>query len=575
MKAAFRVVIGVLVAAAAAAGQNPLSPKPKVELAFDRWYDYAELTAAIRKIAAAYPELVTVESIGKSHEGRDLLVATVAAKNATPLERRPAMWIDANVHGNEVQGSEVCLYTLWYVCESYGRNAKVKDLLDRAVLYILPSQNPDGRDWWIHGPNTAHSSRTGRVPTDDDRDGAADEDGPNDLDGDGSITQMRKRVAKGGTHVTDPDDPRLLKPAKPGEPATWIQLGSEGVDDDGDGQVNEDGPGGYDMNRNWPSDWHPHHIQYGAGAYPLSYPECRAIASAILARPNIAALQSYHNAGGMILRGPGAQSYGDYPGDDVAVYDKLGRTGEEMLPHYRYLVIWKDLYSVRGGFVTWGYEGLGIFSFTNELWTTPQYGVKASDPQGEKSALDRLRWDDHVELGEKFVEWRPYQHPFYGDVEIGGWKKDTGRVPPTFMLAELCHRNMAFTLYHAGEMPKLEWDEPEVTEVGPGLWRVRVEVRNVKVIPTRSAVANQKRMGLPDRFTISPRNGKVLAGGRLVGPFNQEKAEHVEHRPERLLLDRGVEGHNRVRVEWLLSCPAGRPDFGLRFEAEKGGLLER
>ena len=72
------------------------------------------------------------------------------------------------------------------------------------MLYILPSQNPDGRDWWIHGPNTAHSSRSGKIPTDDDRDGVVDEDPPNDLDGDGSITQMRKKVEKGGTHVTDP-----------------------------------------------------------------------------------------------------------------------------------------------------------------------------------------------------------------------------------------------------------------------------------------------------------------------------------------------------------------------------------
>jgi hypothetical protein len=449
----------------------------------------------------------------------------------------------------------------------------VKELLDRVVLYVLPSQNPDGRDWWIHGANTAHSSRSGKIPTDDDRDGLFDEDPPNDLDGDGSITQMRKKVEKGGTHVTDPDDPRLMRPAKPNEVGTWVLLGSEGIDDDGDGNINEDPPGGYDMNRNWPSDWQPNHIQYGAGSYPLSDPECRAIADFILAHKNIAALQSFHNAGGMILRGPGAQSYGEYPGEDVEVYDRLGRTGEEILPHYRYLVIWKDLYSVRGGFVTWAYEGLGIFSFTNELWTSPQYGIKpGSEGKGD---LDRLKWDDHVELGDKFVDWHPFKHPFFGDVEIGGFKKDTGRVPPTFMLEEMCHRNMAFTLYHAGEMPKLEWDAPEVVEAGPGLWRVRVEVRNVKSIPTRSAVARQRGMGLPDRFTISPRNGKVLAGGRRVGSYGQEQTELVENRPERLLIDGGVKGYGRLRVEWLLSCPAGRPDFGLRYEAEKGGVLER
>jgi hypothetical protein len=555
--------------------QNPVSSRPTVEIAFNRFYDFDGMVEVLRKIAGAHPDLVTLESIGRSYEGRDLWLATVASRRGTPLDRRPAMWIDANVHGNEIQGTEVCLYTLWYLTEQYPRNERVRDLLDRCVLYILPTQNPDGREWWFHGPNSTHSSRSGKQPIDDDRDGMADEDPPNDLDGDGSITQMRKKVEKGGTHVLDPDDPRVMKPARPDQQATHVLLGSEGIDDDGDGQFNEDPPGGYDMNRNWPSDWQPNHIQFGAGTYPLSHPECRAIADFIMAHPNIAALQSFHNAGGMILRGPGAQSYGEYPGEDVEVFDKLGKAGEEMIPFYRYLVIWKDLYTVRGGFVNWGYEGLGIFSLTNELWTTSQYAGRQDAPRDPAAALDRLRWDDRVEMGEKFAEWKPHRHPFYGDIEIGGWKKDTSRIPPTFMLEELCHRNMAFTLFHAGEMPALEWDPPEVSEPSPGLWRVRVEVRNTRAIPTRSAIARQKRMGTPDRLTIIPRNCKVLAGGRLVGPFNREKVEHVEHRPERLLLDGGVRGNGRVRAEWLVSCQSGRPDFGLRFEAEKGGVLER
>src|SRR5262249_264888 len=99
--------------------------------------------------------------------------------------------------------------------------------------------------------------------------------------------------------------------------------------------------------------------------------------------------------------------------------------------------------------------------------------------------------------------------------------------------------------------------------------------RNAKAIPTRSAVARNRKIGMPDRFTIKPRNCKVLAGGRLVGPFNQEKPECVEHRPERLLLDQGVKGTGRLGVEWVVSCPSGQPDFSLRFEAEKGGVLER
>ena len=84
-------------------------------------------------------------------------------------------------------------------------------------------------------------------------------------------------------------------------------LGGEGLDNDGDGQVNEDSPGGYDMNRNWAWDWQPNYIQFGAQEYPFSLPETRAIAAFVTEHPNIAAFQSYHNAGGMILRSPGRE----------------------------------------------------------------------------------------------------------------------------------------------------------------------------------------------------------------------------------------------------------------------------
>ena len=104
-RAPFILLLAAAVLVPAASGQNPVSPKPRVQIAFDRYHDYAELLSAVRLIAEAHPQLVTLQTIGKSFEGRDLVVATVASRTGTPLARRPAMWIDANVHGNEVQGA--------------------------------------------------------------------------------------------------------------------------------------------------------------------------------------------------------------------------------------------------------------------------------------------------------------------------------------------------------------------------------------------------------------------------------------------------------------------------------------
>ena len=84
------------------------------------------------------------------------------------------------------------------------------------------------------------------MPVDDDNDYQFDEDGPEDLNGNGVIEQIRKYVPGQGTHRKSAADPRILEPVKPGETGDYVLLGQEGVDHDGDGRVGEDGPGSYD-----------------------------------------------------------------------------------------------------------------------------------------------------------------------------------------------------------------------------------------------------------------------------------------------------------------------------------------
>ena len=81
----------------------------KVDLSFNKYYTHAELNDAVREIARAYPGLVELVTIGESLEGREMIVAIVNPKKGTPHADKPAMWIDGNVHGNEIQASEVVL----------------------------------------------------------------------------------------------------------------------------------------------------------------------------------------------------------------------------------------------------------------------------------------------------------------------------------------------------------------------------------------------------------------------------------------------------------------------------------
>jgi hypothetical protein len=534
-----------------------------LDLHWNRLHDYDELVVLMTRIANAWPRFVTMRSIGESWEGRELWMLTVANPDTGPLDDKPAFYTDANIHGNEVQGGEANLYLVWYLMEHYDSVKNVRELVDRVVFHVLPTVNADGRAAWFREANDSSSQRAPRKPFDDDLDGIADEDPPNDLDGDGEITQMRKRVPLGeGQWRQSEVHPEVMIRVRGAEQGDWVMLGNEGIDDDGDERIDEDGPGYYDMNRNWPSSWNPNYLQRGAGEYPLSHPETRAIARFFLEHQNLAGVQAFHNAGGMILRGPGLREYGEYPREDLAVYDAIGKEGEFMLPFYRYMIMHKDLYPVAGGFVNWTYEGLGIVSFTNEMWSAKRM------VQGEQvlADVDRRRWDDLLTFGENYVAWHPVDHPFYGRIEVGGARKLSGRVPPPWLLEEELHRNAAFVAYHAGQMPHVELVELTVRPAPGGLSYVDVKARNDRLIPTRTQLAAEARLGVPDRLVFAGDGLEVVAGGVPTDRWRLERIRVQARDPARLKGESGVPSKADWHVRWIV---AGKGPFTIRFESEK------
>jgi len=535
----------------------------KVNVEWNRFYDHAGLGSILARIHREFPKLTKLYSLGKSVEGRDMWCLEVTSDKGD-AKRKPGMYIDGNIHGNEVQGGEAVAYTAWYLCHQYGRLEKVNELLDRAVFYLIPTINPDGRDHWFHNANSVHSSRTGVKPVDNDRDGVADEDDADDLDGDGSITQMRIRDPN-GRWKPHPQFPEfVMVEAAPDQPGEYTLLGSEGLDNDGDGEVNEDGRGGYDMNRNWAWDWQPAYVQSGAHEYPFSLPETRALSEFVDARRNIAAFQTYHNAGGMILRAPGREG-GVMRGSDERVHQLISQRGEKMLPFYRSMVVWKDLYTVWGGEFDWSYGALGIVSLSNELWSMRNLDRGVGSPSSEDSAA----FLKYVLLGDGIVKWHSYTHPTFGPIEIGGTKKQWGRTPPSFLLEEECHRNMAFTLYHADQMPLLRISEVVMEKIDDGLFKVLVTIENSRLIPTHTEQDVINRINAPDLVTLQGDKVKVISAGRMTDQYFK-RVEAVERRPERVEV-RNISGMGTARVQFVVS---GSGRFTVTADSAKGGLLE-
>lgn len=536
-------------------------PEPRVPVAWDRYYDHATLGEIGRRLEKEWPDRCRLSSIGTSVENREIWLITVSDFSSGDADRKPAMWIDGNIHANEIQGSEIALYTAWYLCEMADRVPRVASLLRDRTFYIVPTINPDGREHFIYEPNTPHSPRSGVSPRDDDGDGVADEDGYDDLDGDGHITMMR-RLDPNGRWIVSPEDPRLMVRARPDEAGTHAMLGSEGFDNDGDGRVNEDRPGYYDPNRNWPWLWAPPNVQWGADAYPTSLPETRAVVDFVIAHPNIAGAQTYHNSGGMILRGPGVTS-DVVRDDDVRVYDTIGQRGEEILPGYTYMVLWKDLYPVWGGELDWFYGARGILTFSNELWTSFNYFRE--EPQSERWDRVDYRFDRYLLFGEAIVPWTPIEHPQYGLIEVGGLKKQYSRAIPGFLLREEAHRNMAFTLYQADQLPLARVDSIDVRSLPGGLSEVRAIVSNRRLTPTRTAQDIDHGITPPDRVSIE--GGRVIAGFRVEDPLLDRSVEQ-KYRPESIEVGH-IPGMGTAVVKWVVR---GSGPFTVSVVSAKGGV---
>ena len=561
-----------------------------VPLRFDYYYSYDMVNEALEKLHNAYPRLTELDLVGKSEEGRSIYCMTVNNRKTGNEIEKPGVYVDANIHGNEIQGAEVALYLLDYLLSKYGENEQITRLVDKNCFYVVPVVNVDGRYHFLedHRPG---DNRSLRVPYDDDRDGLVNEDFPDDLDGDGNICRMRIRDPH-GMYKTDPEEPRLMIPIKPGEKGEWTRLGSEGIDNDGDGKINEDEEGYLDPNRNFGYEWMPRYIEGGAGDYPLSGVGLKALAQYIRQRPNICMSWALHNDGGMFLRGPSTKTEEEYPAIDIAVYDYLGQQSERIIPGYRYLLSWPVVSSTYGDFTEWMVMINGCYGFVSELYMTEQeqFRTIAENKQaealkkittsetGEEPGYDwddrtnlereRLKFNDHVAQGELFKPWKPFKHPTYGDIEIGGWVKLSTRLPAPFMLKELVHRNAMTIIFSAGNTPEVTMEVFEIQKTGPDLYRIDVRLVNRKAIPTMSYHAQRVNLYPKDMLTISGVSGKeikVVAGGEIRDVYTND-VSYKEYRPEIQFF--AIPGFGKVEYRFLVS---GTGDVVIAYSSRHAG----
>jgi hypothetical protein len=213
------------------------------EWTFDKYHKPKDLNAELQTIARQNPKIAVIHTLGKSYGGRAVMVLEIGPEVGKKEKVFPAVFVAANMEGTVIISSEAALYLAKEI-------VKKPEVRKDRTWYVLPCGNPDAAASYFARP-LKWDPRNGR-PHNDDMDDRTDEDGVDDLDGNGIITQMRVKDPQ-GQWISIPGETRLMKKADrtKGEKGVY-KLYTEGIDNDEDGFYNEDGPGGVNIGINFP-----------------------------------------------------------------------------------------------------------------------------------------------------------------------------------------------------------------------------------------------------------------------------------------------------------------------------------
>jgi murein tripeptide amidase MpaA len=546
-------------------------------IAFDRFYRYAELTAILQGFAAEHPGLVALESIGRSHEGRDIWVLTVTNLATGPAADKPAFWVDGNIHATEVAASAANLYFLHTLVTQYGSDPEVTRALDTRAFYVCPRINPDGAEWALADKPKWIRSSTRPYPYDeDDVEGLTVED----IDGDGRILQMRIPDAN-GLWKEHPEQPGLMIRRDPVETGgAYFRVVPEGSVEGWDGYTlrMKKPKHGLDLNRNFPASWRQEFEQLGAGPFPTSEPETHAVATFITGHSNITGGTSFHTWAGVLLRPFEHQSDDEMHAEDLWFYRKAGEKGQELTGYPAISVYHEFRYhpkAVIGGTFDWLYEHLGMYTWVVEIWSPMREAGIEKYPYIDwfrdhppEDDLKLYAWSRDQLDGLAHVAWQAFDHPQLGAVEIGGWNRfHAFSNPPPALLERELRRFPRWLVWQALTSPKMELVAAEADALGEGAWRVRLVVQNTGWLPSyvsKRALERKIVRGVVAEIALPP-GGELLSGKRReeLGQLEGKAYKHtgVSFWPDYNVTD------DRLKIEWVVRAHAGeRVDLLARHE---------
>jgi hypothetical protein len=130
---------------------------------------------------------------------------------------------------------------------------------------------------------------------------------------------------------------------------------------------------------------------------------------------------------------------------------------------------------------------------------------------------------------------------------------------------------MAFSLYQADEMPQMKMGESTVEPLGGNVYRVRVELKNPKVMPTIMAKAAENNVVRPDLLTVSGQGVEVLSAGWVRDRFRPGATQLIDQKQlSRILIRNGHAGRTTRAIEYIVK---GAGTMTVAYDSLKGGRV--
>ena len=492
----------------------------KTTFQYDHYYKYDELEKNLKYFSEKYPELCDLESICVTEENRNVYAMTITNKKTGAALDKPAFHIDGNTHAGEVTGSMAAMHAIDVLLTGYGEDKVITKILDRMTIYVVPRISPDGAETYLTTPYSIRSVNRVHNP---EKGGIRSED----LDGDGVIRMMRIPTPY-GAWKKDKDDSSIMAKRDPGDAdGEFYDIYAEGNFEAFDGDENlkekkEDWS--LDFNRNYPYGWFPENRQAGAGKYPLSNSETKAMADWVIEHPNIGGVSTNHTSGGIILYPPGTRPSTAVSEKDINQFIEIANMGKEELG-YEPLNIYDSFISDpanydSGAFDDWCYQSQGIVAYTVELWDlAKRVGVplvwNARNKESAQEELKRfvacMKWVKE-NAPEYYEDWKPFHHETFGDVEIGGFNfKFSQQNPPESFLNGVLEQMTRFMIRFAQSMPRLTIDTLTSEKVSDDIYKVTAVVGNLGYLPT-NLTEEAKKLNISKEVEVTISGGKVISG---------------------------------------------------------------